>query len=157
MVPSRRPVERRRCKLLTRFDPFHELDRLSQWLCWGRQDGLWRLGAPLDAYRRGDRFVVQVDLPGVEPSSVDVSVDGNVVTIRADRSWAPSEGDEVLVAERPLGSVSRQLFLGEALDADAIEASYDEGVLTLAIPVAGAAKPRRVAVTVGSRPELNAA
>ncbi len=148
--------------MLMRFDPFRELDRLGQQLwsrngLWGSRDGFWAAAAPLDAYRQGDRFVVQVDLPGVEPSSIDVSVDRNVLTIKADRSWAPAEVDEVLVSERPRGSFSRQLFLGEALDADAIEASYDQGVLTLAIPVADSAKPRRVAVTVGSAPELNAA
>ena len=127
--------------MLMRFDPFREFDRqfdrLSQ-----RSAGVM----PLDAYRRGDHFYVHFDLPGVDASSVDLEVEKNVLTVKAERSWEPAEGDEVVVAERPRGTFSRQLFLGENLDTDHIEANYDKGVLTVSIPVAEAAKPRKVAI-----------
>jgi len=101
---------------------------------------------PIDAYRRGDHFYVHFDLPGVDADSVDLEVEKNVLTVKAERSWEPSEGDEVVVAERPRGTFTRQLFLGETLDTDHIEAQYDKGVLTVSIPVAEAAKPRKVAI-----------
>jgi HSP20 family protein len=134
--------------MVMRFDPFRELDRLNQEM-WGasqRRNG----GMPMDAYRQGDTFLIHFDLPGVDPSSIDLTVEKNVLTVRADRriDWGDGNADvEVLVAERPQGSYSRQLFLGETLDADRISASYDSGVLTLTIPVAEAAKPRRVEVS----------
>lgn len=129
--------------MLLRFDPFRELDRLTS-------AGTWRPPAlPMDAYRRGDHFVVHFDLPGIDPASVELTVEKNVLTVRAERSWARQEGDEWLVAERPEGTFSRQLFLGETLDADHIEAGYDAGVLTVRIPVAEAAKPRKVEIGVG--------
>ena len=129
--------------MLMRFDPFREMDRLVQ--------GSWagRNAVPLDVYRRGEEFVVRVDLPGIDPSSIDLSVEKNVLTISAERSWAPSDGDEVLVSERPQGSFTRRLFLGEGLSADRIQASSDNGVLTIVVPVAEDAKPRRIEVAVG--------
>ncbi|MFP5319232.1 MAG: Hsp20/alpha crystallin family protein [Acidimicrobiia bacterium] len=136
--------------MLMRFDPFRELDRLSQELL---SNGNRRTsgGMPMDAYRQGETFYVHFDLPGVDPSSIDLTVEKNVLTVRAERQidWG-GEGSEVLVAERPQGTYSRQLFLGETLDADRISASYDQGVLTLTIPVAEAAKPRRVEVSAGA-------
>ena len=131
--------------MLMRFDPFRELDRLTQ-RGWNGAASVM----PLDAYRRGDHFYVHFDLPGVDPQSVDLEVEKNVLTVKAERSWEPREGDEVVVAERPRGTFSRQLFLGETLDSDHIEANYDQGVLTVRIPVAEAAKPRRVAIGGGS-------
>lgn len=132
---------------LMRYDPFRELDRLSERL-WG---SLTRpVSLPMDAYRHGEAFVVKLDLPGIDPSSVEVSVEQNVLTVKAERTWIPAEGDEVLVAERPQGSFSRQLFLGENLDTEHVSASYDAGVLTITIPVHEAAKPRRIEVTTGS-------
>ncbi|MBW3668481.1 MAG: Hsp20/alpha crystallin family protein [Actinobacteria bacterium] len=129
--------------MLMRFDPFRELDRLtSQTL--GRQ---WSSVLPMDAYRHGDRFLVHVDLPGIDPSSVDLTVEKNVLTIKAERSWQRQDGDEVVIAERPQGTFTRQLFLGESLDTDHLEATYDNGVLTVTIPVADRAKPRKVAIT----------
>jgi len=135
--------------MLMRFDPFRELDRLATQTI--SRPGL--LG--MDAYRRGDRFVVHFDLPGAAPDSIELSVEKNVLTVSAERNWARADGDEVLVAERPQGSFSRQLFLGESLDADHIEASYENGVLTLTVPVAEKAKPRKVAIQThnGSQPE----
>lgn len=130
--------------MLMRFDPFREMDRLAQ--------GSWpaRNAVPLDVYRRGEEFVVRVDLPGIEPSSIELSVEKNVLTIAAERSWAPSDGDELLVSERPQGSFTRRLFLGDGLAADKITAHYDKGVLTVLVPVAENAKPRRVEINVGA-------
>jgi HSP20 family protein len=102
---------------------------------------------PMDAYRHDDRFVVRFDLPGVDPDSIDLTVERNVLTVQAQRSWQRGEGEEWLAAERPQGTFSRQLFLGEALDVDHLEARYDNGVLTLTIPVAEQAKPRKVQIT----------
>jgi HSP20 family protein len=129
--------------MLMRFDPFRELDRLAE-QTWG---GNRQPTMPMDAYRRGDHFVVHFDLPGVDPSSIDLTVEKNVLTVSAERHWQPDEENQVVVAERPQGSFSRQLFLGEGLDPDGIEATYDGGVLTVQVPVAEQAKPRKVQVT----------
>ncbi|MHB1446380.1 MAG: Hsp20/alpha crystallin family protein [Acidimicrobiales bacterium] len=134
--------------MLMRFDPFRDLDRLTNGLL--GQTGTWtRASMPMDAYRQGDRFVVHFDLPGIAPDSVELTVEKNVLTVSAQRQWAPEEGTEVLASERPQGSFSRQLFLGESLDVDNIEAHYDNGVLTVTIPVAEAAKPRKVSISAG--------
>ena len=101
----------------------------------------------MDAYRRGDHFVVHLDLPGTDPNSVELTVERNVLTVKAERAWQRNQEDEVLISERPQGVFTRQLFLGESLDTDAIEANYEQGVLTLTIPVAEQAKPRRVAIS----------
>jgi HSP20 family protein len=136
--------------MLMRFDPFRELDRLAGAATAGRQ---WPSMLAMDAYRRGDRFLVHFDLPGARSDSIELSVEQNVLTVKAERGWARREGDELVVAERPQGEFSRQLFLGEGLDPDRIEASYDDGVLTLTIPVAEKAKPRRVEIqTSGNGP-----
>ena len=130
--------------VLMRFDPFRELDRLAQ-QTWA--PGQARTAAmPIDAYRRGDRFIVHFDLPGVDPASIDLTIEKNVLQVRAERRWRRSDGDEVVVAERPQGAFNRQLFLGEGLDAERIEADYGQGVLTVTIPVAEQAKPRKVAI-----------
>lgn len=133
--------------MLMRFDPFRDLDRLVQPAGTRQRPTLM----PMDAYRHGDRFVVHLDLPGIDPDTVELTVEKNVLTVSADRQWRPDEGDEVVVAERPQGHYSRQLFLGDTLDSDRIEAHYDRGVLTLGIPVAEAAKPRRISVSVSGR------
>ncbi|MGI8758394.1 MAG: Hsp20/alpha crystallin family protein [Acidimicrobiales bacterium] len=131
--------------MLMRFDPLRELDRLVQ-----QTNDVARLPVmAMDAYRHDDRFVVHFDVPGVDPSSIELTVEKNVLTVSAERRWEPVEGDQVLVSERPQGSFSRQLFLGESLDADRIEASQDHGVLTVSIPVAEQAKPRRVEISDG--------
>lgn len=134
--------------MLMRFDPFRELDRLAQGN-WPPAPARPPAVMPIDAYRRGDRFVVHFDLPGVDSDSVDLTVEKNVLQVRAERSWPRQEGDEVVVSERPQGSFTRQLFLGDGLDANRIEASYDKGVLTVTIPVAEQAKPRKVAISTG--------
>lgn len=134
--------------MLMRFDPFREIDRVSQMLS---QQGSGRMSSsmPMDAYREGDSFVVRFDLPGVDPASIDLTVEKNVLTVRAERRWEPSEGQDVVIAERPQGTFTRQIFLGESLDAENVSASYDHGVLTLMIPVAEQAKPRKVEVQAG--------
>ncbi len=131
--------------MLMRFDPFRELDSVTQALT-GRTGMTRQTTMPMDAYREGDRFVVHFDLPGVDPSSIDLTVEKNVLTVRAERRWQPSDGQEVLVSERPQGTFTRQLFLGDSLDVDRIQASYSHGVLTLTIPVAEQAKPRKVEI-----------
>ena len=134
--------------MVMRFDPFRDLDRLTQdlWQGSNRRAATTASVMPIDAYRAGDRFIVHFDLPGVDPQSVELTVEKNVLTVRAERS-APWAGDvELVVAERPQGDFTRQLFLAETLDTERIEASYDAGVLTVTIPVAEAAKPRRVEI-----------
>jgi HSP20 family protein len=138
--------------MLMRFDPFRELDRLAQHL----GNGAWTGGVPMDAFRRGDEFVVHLDVPGVDPSSIEVTVDRNVLTVSAQRNWQPDEGDQVLASERPHGRFTRQLFLGEDLDADHVAARYEAGVLTVTIPVSEQAKPRRVEISLGERQAIGA-
>jgi HSP20 family protein len=133
--------------VLMRFDPFRELDRVTQQM-WREAS---RPAAPMDAYRRGDDFVVELDLPGVDPAAIDLTVEKNVLTVTARRERSFGEGTEVLVAERPLGEVRRQLFLGEQLDTEHIAAEYDNGVLTLTLQVAEQAKPRKVEISKGSK------
>ena len=101
----------------------------------------------MDACRRGDQFVVHFDLPGVDPQTIDLLVDNSILTVRAERRFEQRQGDEILVTERPQGGFSRQLMLGDQLDSDRITAGYDRGVLTLTIPIAERAKPRRVEIT----------
>ncbi|MFI6073321.1 Hsp20/alpha crystallin family protein [Actinoplanes sp. NPDC051343] len=105
-------------------------------------------GARLDAYRIDDTFYIDIDLPGVDPASIDVTVDRKVLTVRAERRRPEQEGLRMLVAERPTGPITRQVFLSETLDTDRLEARYDNGVLTLSIPVVEQAKPRKIAVAV---------
>ena len=142
---------------LVRSDPFRELDRLAQQV-WGLSNGSRSLAMPMDAYRKGDSFLIQFDLPGIEAESSDLTVEDNVLTVKAERPSAPmTEGVERLVAERLNGTFSRQVFLGDNLDTQQIEANYERGVLTLSIPVAAHAKPRRIPVTQrGEKQQLSA-
>ncbi len=128
-----------------RFDPFRDYDRLVAEQIAGLR-GPPR-SVPIDAYRRGDQFLIHLDLPGVDPDAIELTVEQNVLTIKAERRFEPEEGDEPVISERPQGTFTRQLLLGDSLDTDSLEADYDQGVLTLRIPVAQAAKPRRVQVT----------
>jgi len=141
--------------MLMRTDPFRELDRLT--------DAVFGTTArpavmPMDAYRKGDAFYVHFDLPGVDADSIDLTVEHNVLTVRAERSgMTGNNGIERIVSERPQGVFTRQLFLGETLDVDNLRADYDAGVLTVTIPVAEQAKPRKVEVKGNSeRKEINA-
>jgi HSP20 family protein len=139
--------------MLMRTDPFRELDRFAQQF-FGRNGTLTHPSAmPMDAWRDDDTFVVEFDLPGVRPESIDLDVERNVVTVRAERpAREDTAGDkgEVIAAERPHGVFSRQLMLGDNLDTDKIAASYDAGVLTLRIPIAEEAKPRKISISTGS-------
>ena len=143
--------------MLMRTDPFRELDRLTQQLL-GAQGTLGRPAVmPMDAYREGEVFVVHFDIPGVDPSSIDLDVERNVLTVKAERAAAAPEGVEYQVAERPRGVFSRQLFLGDTLDAERIDASYEAGVLTLRVPIAEQAKPRKISISGGTgAKQLNA-
>ncbi len=132
--------------MVMRFDPFRELDRLSQDVYQTANRRATASVMPIDAYRQGDSFLVHFDIPGVDPASVELTVEKNVLTVRAERGASWGVDAEFIVAERPQGSFSRQIFLAETLDTDRIEASYDAGVLTVRIPVAEAAKPRRVSI-----------
>jgi HSP20 family protein len=131
--------------MLMRTDPFRELDRLAQQAL-GTHGTLARPSAmPMDAWRDGDTFHVEFDLPGVDPDSIDLDVERTVVTVRAERP--PRDGNaEQIASERPRGVFSRQLILGDNLDTERIDASYDGGVLTLRIPVAEKAKPRKITI-----------
>lgn len=138
--------------MLMRTDPFRELDRLAQQLV-GSNTGTWSRPSAMamDAYRSGDEFVVMFDLPGVTPDAIDVDVERNVLTVKAERRPTVHADDvEMQLAERPLGVFQRQLFLGENLDTDNIHAEYEAGVLSLRIPVAEQAKPRKIEVKVGA-------
>jgi len=132
--------------MLMRTDPFRELDRLTQQV-FGTTGTTTRPAAmPIDAWRDGDEFVVEFDLPGVDPSTLDLDVERNVLTVRAERP-ALNGKTELVAAERPRGVFSRQLILGDNLDTDEVNASYEAGVLRLRIPVAEQAKPRKIAIT----------
>ena len=141
--------------MLMRTDPFRELDRLTQQVF--GQGGTWSRPSvvPMEAYRQGDEFVVQFDLPGVDPDSIDLHVEQSTLTVKAERRPSVSGKDvETVVSERPYGVFSRQLFLGDTLDADHIDAHYDAGVLTVKIPVAEQAKPRRIQINTGSTAQI---
>ena len=140
--------------MLMRTDPFRELDRLAQ-----QAFGTSARPAtvPIDAYRKGEEFLIHVDLPGVQASSIDLTVEKNVLAIHAERRRPEGEKVELIVGERPHGVFSRQLFLGDTLDADALSADYTDGVLTLRIPVAEKAKPRKVQInSTKSQPAVEA-
>jgi len=134
--------------MLMRTDPFRDFDRLTQQV-FGTPTR--PAAMPIDAYRMGDDFVVQFDLPGVDPASIDLTVEKNVLTVHAERQRAEDDSIELLVGERPHGSFSRQLFLGETLDTDRIAADYADGGLTIRLPIAEKAKPRRVEINVEDR------
>lgn len=132
-----------------RSDPFRELDRFFQQALGGTGERAW--GMPMDGYRKDDRFLLQFDVPGITADSLELSVDNNVLTVKATRH-APTmqEGVEPVFAERPWGEFTRQVLLGDNLDTDNVQAEYDSGVLTITIPVAEHAKPRRIDVAVRS-------
>jgi HSP20 family protein len=132
--------------MLMRYDPFREIDRFTEGLFGNSARTPWM---PMDAVRRGDRVEVLFDLPGVRPDSIELTVERNVLTVKAERSWWPEEGTEVLARERTQGAFSRQVLLGEALDSERVDAHYDQGVLRVTIPVLEKAKPRKVEIHSG--------
>jgi len=136
--------------MLMRTDPFRELDRLTQQVFGTHGTPARPAVMPMDAWRSGDTFLVEFDLPGVQPDSIDIDVERNVVTVKAERPMRGDDETEVIAAERPRGLFSRQLILGDTLDTDAIAAHYDAGVLRLEIPVAEKAKPRKISIEQGA-------
>ncbi|AZI59263.1 hypothetical protein EH165_15075 [Nakamurella antarctica] len=134
--------------MLMRTEPYRELDRLTQQV-FGTFGTLARPSAmPMDAWKDGHEFVVEMDLPGVDPASIDLDVERNVLTVKAERK--PLQEREFVASERPRGLFSRQLILGDTLDIDNVKAGYDAGVLTLRIPVAEKAKPRKIQIRQAS-------
>jgi HSP20 family protein len=140
--------------MLMRTDPFRDFDRLTQQL-FGAGTTSRPAVMPMDAWREGDTFVVEFDLPGVPPETLDIDVERNVLTVKAERPTPNREG-EVLAAERPTGLFSRQLVLGDNVDLDNVQAGYDAGVLRLTIPVAEKAKPRKIEVAGKDQSEKTA-
>lgn len=128
----------------TSFDPFGDFDRLATQLT-SRSTRLM----PVDLFREGDRYVLAADLPGIDPGSVDVDLDGQVLTIRAERTAASHQSAKWLTRERPYGSYVRQFSLGEGIDTEGISAHYDNGVLSVVIPVSERAKPRKIDILNG--------
>ena len=127
-----------------RFDPLREVDRQIQQLANRMQESSATMA--MDAYRRGDTVFVHFDLPGINAGSIELTAEQNTLTVRAERRWRPEPDDQILAQERPQGMFVRQLMLGEHLDTEHVEAAYEDGVLTLEVPVAPAAKPRRIDV-----------
>lgn len=140
--------------MLMRFETFRGYDQTTEELLSQRRVRQ----IPVDAYRRGNEFKVHLDLPGVDPGSIELTVEKDILAVRATRTWARAEGDQIQMAERAQGEFSRQLFLGESLDRDLITATYENGVLTATIPVAEEAKPHQVEITHagGELPALTA-
>jgi HSP20 family protein len=133
--------------MLMRFDPFREVDRVTE-----QVDQVLRRGTsvmPMDAVRHGDRVTINFDLPGVDADAIDLTVERDTLTVSATRRFDKAEGDEVLANERPEGSFTRRVLLGESLDTSKLEAAYDQGVLSITIPVAEAAQPRKITVGGG--------
>ena len=132
--------------MLLQHDPFRDLDRLTQQVFGtvARPTSM-----PLDAWREGDEFVVELDLPGIDPSKLDIDVERNVLTIRAERLSRMPDAANAVATERPWGTFSRQLVLGDALDTEKVDADYTAGVLRLRIPIAEKAKPRKISVASG--------
>ncbi len=133
--------------MLMRFDPFREFDRWA--------GSLWNevrtpRGMPMDAYRRGDDLIVHFDLPGVDPDSIDLTVEQNVLSVTTRRTFDRTESDELIVSERPQGVFNRQVFLGEGLDTDNLQAAYRNGVLSITVPVHESVKPRKVPISIAA-------
>jgi HSP20 family protein len=141
--------------MLMRSDPFREFDRLAQQVLGAGTTSRPAI-MPMDAWREGDAFVIELDLPGVRPETLDIDVERNVLTVRAERP--ARNGDwEMLASERPTGLFSRQLVLGDNLDLDKLSANYEDGVLRLTVPVAEKAKPRKIEVSRASRSDEQSA
>ena len=137
--------------MVMRYDPFSQVDRLTQQLAGRLQETGGTMA--MDAYRRGDEVIVHFDLPGVTADSIEITVEQSTLTVHAERRWEPEADDQLIATERQQGGFSRQLMLGEHLDVGKVAANYEDGVLTLTIPVAPAAQPRKIQVRGGSHAE----
>jgi HSP20 family protein len=133
--------------MLLRYDPFRELDRAAEALT-SRTPAI-----PMDAVRHGDQVFITFDLPGVDPDAIDLTVERGVLTLKAERRFERTEGDQVLADERRQGTFTRRVLLGDTLDTGRLEAGYDHGVLTVTIPVAEAAQPRKISIGGAAAPE----
>lgn len=133
------------------YDPFNRLEELREQLLSG---GRTPQSFPMDAYRRGDEFFIHLDLPGVQPDTVDITVENQILTVTAERRFEQREGDEFIVSERPQGRFSRQLRLGSTVEVENIAASYEDGVLTLTLPVSERARPRQIPVNRAASSEI---
>lgn len=133
------------------YDPFNRLEELREQLLSG---GRTPQSFPMDAYRRGDEFFIHLDLPGVQPDTVDITVENQILTVTAERRFEQRESDEFIVSERPQGRFSRQLRLGSTVDVENIAASYEDGVLTLTLPVSERARPRQIPVNRAASSEI---
>ncbi|MGB9376277.1 MAG: Hsp20/alpha crystallin family protein [Mycobacteriales bacterium] len=136
---------------MLRFDPFRDVDRLAEQMM-----SSWEgpRSFPMDVLRSGDHYVVHFDLPGVDPGSIDLHAEDNTLTVEASRSTRVDQDGEALIMERPTGTFRRQLVLGDGLDTDSISATYDEGVLTVTIPVHEKAKPRKIDIARAGSPKV---
>ncbi|MFG2415380.1 Hsp20/alpha crystallin family protein [Streptomyces goshikiensis] len=143
--------------MLMRTDPFREMDRIVQQL--SGTSGTWSKPSvmPMDAYREGEEYVIAFDLPGVKPEAIDIDVERNMLTVKAERRpAAKNDTVQMELSERPLGVFSRQIMLADTLDTERIEADYDAGVLTLRIPIAERAKPRKISIGgAGGRKQIS--
>ncbi|WP_116995753.1 Hsp20/alpha crystallin family protein [Desertimonas flava] len=139
--------------MLLQNDSFRDINAWFDQLA-GRSSG--QRPMPMDAYKRGDDLWVHIDLPGVAADSIDIDVERNVLTVTAERSWHRQDGDQIYLSERHRGAFRRQVHLGDGLDSDRIEADYHDGVLTLRIPVAEIAKPRKIAINTAGRAAIEA-
>ncbi|MEE1814453.1 Hsp20/alpha crystallin family protein [Streptomyces sp. SP18ES09] len=140
--------------MLMRTDPFREMDRIVQQL--SGTSGTWSKPSvmPMDAYRDGDAYVIAFDLPGVSTEAIDIDVERNMLTVKAERRPAlKTDSVKMELSERPLGVFSRQIMLADTLDTEHIEADYDAGVLTLRIPIAERAKPRKISIRADGGPK----
>lgn len=134
--------------MLMRFDPFRELDRWADQVNQVARQATSPMA--MDAVRHGDQVFVNFDLPGVDPDAIDLTVERDVLTISANREWDHNEDDEVFAAERPHGTYTRRVLLGDSLDSSNLQASYDHGVLTVTLPVSEQAQPRKIAIGSGT-------
>jgi HSP20 family protein len=139
--------------MLIRYDPFRRADRFADGVFGNLARAPWM---PMDAVRKDDHVELLFDLPGVRPDSIDLTVERNVLTVKAERHWSPEEGANVVARERTHGTFSRQVRLGEALDAAHVEAHYDDGVLRVTVPVAETAKPHKVEIHSGQAQPIEA-
>ena len=140
--------------MLLQNDSFRDINAWFDQLAGRTGNTQWPM--PMDAYKRGDDLWVHIDLPGVSADSVDIDVERNVLTVTAQRNWKRQDGDQLFLSERHRGSFRRQVHLGDGLDAERIEADYHDGVLTLRIPVAATARPRKIAINTSNQQAIEA-
>ena len=141
--------------MLTSIDPFvQEFDRLAQRVFGWGVNGDTRSAMPMDAIRRKDEVVLRFDLPGIDPETIEVTVDRGVLTVSAKRSEEYSEGENPFIRERVMGTFTRRVYLAEALDAEKIAAAYSDGVLAVRVPLREQAKPRKIEIHTGDAKAL---